>query len=47
MGSLVAIVGENLQNTRELWFNDQKANLSPTYITSKTILVNVPSTVPR
>ncbi len=46
MGSLVAIVGENLQNTRELWFNDQKANLSPTYITSKTILVNVPSTVP-
>ena len=46
MGSLVAIVGENLQNTRELWFNDQKANLSPTYITNKTILVNVPSTVP-
>jgi Surface glycan-binding protein B xyloglucan binding domain len=46
MGSLVAIVGEDLQNTRELWFNDQKANLSPTYITNKTILVNVPSTVP-
>ena len=46
MGGLVAIVGENLQNTRELWFNDQKANLSPTYITNKTILVNVPSTVP-
>ncbi|AEE53383.1 glycan-binding surface protein [Haliscomenobacter hydrossis] len=46
MGGLIAIVGENLQNTRELWFNDQKANLSPTYITNKTILVNVPSTVP-
>lgn len=46
MGSLVAIVGEHLQTTREIWFNDQKATLSPTYITNKTILVNVPSTVP-
>ncbi|MBK7937329.1 MAG: hypothetical protein IPJ82_09665 [Lewinellaceae bacterium] len=46
MGSLIAIVGENLGNTRELWFNDQKATLNPTYITNETILVNVPSTVP-
>lgn len=46
MGSLIAIVGDNLANTRELWFNDQKATLNPTYITSKSILVNVPSTVP-
>ena len=46
MGSLIAIVGENLQTTRELWFNDQKANLTPTYITNTAILVNVPSTVP-
>ncbi|MBK7872757.1 MAG: hypothetical protein IPJ74_19815 [Saprospiraceae bacterium] len=46
MGSLIAIVGENLGDTRELWFNDQKATLNPSYITNKTILVNVPSTVP-
>ena len=46
MGSLIAIVGDNLGNTRELWFNDQQATLNPTYITDKTILVNVPSTVP-
>lgn len=46
MGSLIAIVGENLGGTRELWFNDQQAVLNPTYITNKTILVNVPSTVP-
>lgn len=46
MGSLIAIVGENLGNTRELWFNDQKATLNPTYITNTSILVNVPSTVP-
>jgi len=46
MGSLIAIVGDNLGNTRELWFNDQQATLNPTYITDKTIIVNVPSTVP-
>jgi len=45
-GKMVAIVGENLQNTVELWFNDQKAVLTPTYITSKTILVSVPTEVP-
>lgn len=46
MGSLVPIVGENLGNTKALWFNDQQATLNPAYITDKTILVNVPSTVP-
>ena len=46
MGSLIAIVGENLADTKEIWFNDQSATLNPTYITNKTILVNVPSTVP-
>ncbi len=46
MGSLIAIVGEDLYDTRELWFNDQKATLNPAYITDKTILVSVPSTVP-
>lgn len=46
MGSLIAIVGENLGGTRELWFNDQPATLNPTYITDKSIIVNVPSTVP-
>lgn len=46
MGSLVAIVGDNLGTTREAWFNDQQARLNPAYITDKTIIVNVPSTVP-
>jgi hypothetical protein len=46
MGSLIAIVGDNLGGTRELWFNDQQAALNPTYITNTSILVNVPSTVP-
>ncbi len=46
MGSLVAVVGDNLENTRELWFNDQRAILNPTYVTKTSILVNVPSNVP-
>ncbi len=47
MGSLIAIVGEDLKYTKELWFNDQQATLNPTYITNTTIIVNVPSTVPK
>ena len=46
MGSLIAIVGEDLEHTVELWFNDQQASLTPTYITNETIIVNVPSSVP-
>ena len=46
MGDLIAIVGENLGGAREVWFNDQEAFLTPTYITDKTILVNIPSAVP-
>jgi hypothetical protein len=45
-GRLIAIVGENLQNAVEIWFNDQKANLTPTYITNTTILVSVPTPIP-
>ncbi len=45
--NLIAIVGENLQDVREIWFNDQKAVLTPTYVTNKTILVSVPAMVPK
>src|ERR1035437_2324404 len=46
-GSLIAIIGENLQDARQIWFNDLKATLTPTYITSNSILVTVPSLVPN
>ncbi|MCO6480299.1 MAG: hypothetical protein J5I94_26905 [Phaeodactylibacter sp.] len=46
MGSLIAIVGEDLGQTVELWFNDQQASLNPAYVTGRTIIVNVPSSVP-
>jgi Surface glycan-binding protein B xyloglucan binding domain len=44
--NLIAIVGENLQTAREIWFNDQRANLTPTYITNTSILVNTPAKIP-
>lgn len=44
--NLIAIVGNNLQDAKEIWFNDQKATLTPTYITNTTILVSVPSKIP-
>ncbi|MGR3811624.1 glycan-binding surface protein [Jiulongibacter sp. NS-SX5] len=46
-GALIAIVGTNLQDAQELWFNDQQASLTPTYITKETILVSVPSDIPN
>jgi len=46
-GNLIAIVGENLENATDIWFNDQKAVLTPTYISSTSILVSVPSQIPK
>jgi hypothetical protein len=45
-GDLIDIVGENLQDAQQVWFNDLKANLTPTYITDKAILVTVPASAP-
>ena len=46
-GQMIAIMGENLQDARELWINDQRATLSPTFITSKSIITRVPSQIPE
>lgn len=45
-GQLIAIMGNNLQNAVEVWFNDQQARLTPTYITKTSLLVSVPSQIP-
>ncbi len=45
-GKLIAIIGENLGGAIEIWFNDQEANLTPTYVTDKSILVSVPKVDP-
>lgn len=46
-GQLIAIMGNNLADAVEIWFNDQQAKLTPTYITATTILVSVPSQIPK
>jgi len=45
-GQLIAIVGNNLQDAIEVWFNDRRATLTPTYITNTSILVSVPNPIP-
>lgn len=45
-GKLIAIMGENLGEAVEIWFNDLQSSLNPTYITNTTILVNVPAQIP-
>ncbi|HTM93980.1 MAG TPA: glycan-binding surface protein [Flavisolibacter sp.] len=45
-GQLIAIVGDNLQGAVEVWFNDQQARLTPTYISKTSLLVSVPSNIP-
>jgi len=45
-GQLIAIIGENLKNAVQVWFNDQQARLTPTYITNTSLLVVVPTQIP-
>jgi hypothetical protein len=45
-GQMVAIIGENLGDVRQLWFNDQRAQLNPSFITNKTIITRVPTAIP-
>ncbi len=42
----ICIVGENLTSIREMYFNDVKAVLNTSYITSNTMLVTVPKDIP-
>src|SRR5690606_39934912 len=46
-GQMVAIMGENLQNVVEVWFNDQPAQLQTTFITSTSIITRVPAELPE
>nr|WP_315158574.1 glycan-binding surface protein [uncultured Flavobacterium sp.] len=45
-GQLLALIGDNLQNTTEVWFNNRQAFISPTYVTNKSIITNVPGKIP-
>jgi len=47
MGKNIAIMGENLQNVVEVWFNDQPAKLNTSFITSSNIIVTIPNKIPE
>jgi hypothetical protein len=47
MGDMIAILGENLGSTQQVWFNDQQAVVYSTFITNTTVIAAVPSTVPE
>ena len=43
---MIAIMGENLQKTAEVWVNDRKASVISTFITSTTVIARVPELLP-
>ena len=44
--SIICLVGDNLTSIKELYFNDQKAQLNTSYITNHTMIVQVPENIP-
>lgn len=46
LGARLAFVGDNLGDVQQVWFNDQKAKLNPTMVTSHTIIVDIPNLLP-
>lgn len=46
MGQKIALIGNNLGDVDQIWFNDQKALLNPTLITSNAIIVEIPNVIP-
>ena len=47
MDNTICIVGQNLHSIKEIWFNDQKAILNTSFITDKTLFVNIPKNIPE
>jgi len=46
MGSVIAIIGQNMQDVDEIWFNNQKAFVNFSFVTSTSIIVTVPNVIP-
>ena len=47
MGSTIAIVGNNLNNVDEIWFNDQQAFVNVSFVTNSSIIVTIPNVIPK
>ena len=46
MGNIIVIMGENLQDVNQVWFNDQAASVNTNLVTSNAIIVTVPNVIP-
>jgi len=46
MGQIIVLMGENLQNVNQIWFNDQQASVNTNLVTSTAIIVTVPNVIP-
>jgi len=46
MGNTIAIMGDNLKDVDEIWFNDQKAFVNFSFVTNSTIIVTIPDIIP-
>jgi hypothetical protein len=46
MGETIALIGSNLGNVVSMYFNDVAAKLNPNYVTSSSIVVTIPGTMP-
>jgi len=45
-GLTIALVGNNLEDVQEVWFNDLKAALNPNFVTSTNIICAIPNKLP-
>lgn len=46
LGNTIALMGKNLSEVKEIWFNDQAAYLNKAYITDFSIIVTIPTIIP-
>lgn len=46
MGTTIAVMGSNLTSVNEVWFNNQKAILNTSLMTSTTIILTIPTVIP-
>jgi len=47
LGNTIALIGKNLQNVKQVWFNDQEAYLNTSFITDFSIIVTIPDAIPE
>ena len=46
MGSTIAIMGENLQDVNQVWFNDQQAFVNSSFVTGTSLIITIPDNIP-